>query len=219
MSWPELAHWWLSEIEADPAYESVVTPLVLDILAPRSGSQYADLGSGDGRVARSVRGSGARVVGVDMAEELAGRLEAPVVVADLFRIPARDRSLDGAYAVLVLEHLSDHRAFFKETSRIVKEGGSLAIVSNHPVWTAPGSTPIQDEDGEILWRPGEYFATGVTEVDVAGGSVVFHHRSMGELLRGASDGGWSLERMIERPHHSFEGQSSIPRLLAIRWRR
>ena len=40
---------------------------------------------------------------------------------------------------------------------------------------------------------------------------------MSVLLNGAADAGWSLEQMIERPHHEFYDQIGIPRLLACRW--
>ncbi len=91
-------------------------------------------------------------------------------------------------------------------------------MANHPVWTAPDSSPITDTDGEILWRPGEYFSNGTTEVTAGERIVTFYHRSISVLLNAAADAGWPLEQMIERPHHEFEDQVDIPRLLACRWR-
>jgi hypothetical protein len=49
-------------------------------------------------------------------------------------------------------------------------------------------------------------------------SVIFHHRSMSALLNAAADAGWSLQKMVEQPHHEYEEQAGIPRLLAVRWR-
>jgi hypothetical protein len=89
---------------------------------------------------------------------------------------------------------------------------------NHPVWTAPGSTPITDIDGETLWRPGAYFSPGKTTEPAGEHRVVFHHRTTAELVNSAADAGWSLERMLEAPHHDLTGQEGIPRLLACRWR-
>ena len=82
-------------------------------------------------------------------------------------------SVDGAYAVLVVEHLADHRGFFSETTRVVRPGGVLVVVTNHPVWTAPDSSPITDSDGEVLWRPGECFSSGTVDVAAGGGIVTF----------------------------------------------
>jgi len=43
-------------------------------------------------------------------------------------------------------------------------------------------------------------------------------RVTGAILDAAADAGWSLERLIEQPHHEYVAQAGIPRLLACRWR-
>jgi SAM-dependent methyltransferase len=218
MTWPDLSSWWLSELSADPAYEVVVTPLLMEVLAPVTDALYLDLGCGEGRVMRQVTASaGARVHGVDVSFELA--VSAGVVaVAELPGIPMRGDAYDGVYSVLTLEHLDDHKAFFAEAARVTVEGGILALVVNHPIWTAPESTPITDDDGEVLWRSGRYFDRGSSEVPAGNHAVVFHHRSMASLFNAAARAGWSLEHMIELPHHELDEQAGIPRLLACRWR-
>jgi hypothetical protein len=55
LSWTDLTSWWLDEIATDPAYEEVVTPLLLDVLEPQAGKLYLDLGCGEGRVMRRSR--------------------------------------------------------------------------------------------------------------------------------------------------------------------
>ncbi len=217
MSWSELSEWWLSEVADDPAYEEVVTPLLLDALQPGEGSRYLDVGCGEGRVMRAVEERGSTVVGLDLSARLIQEAGAGVV-ADLRRIPMRDDFFDGVYSVLTLEHVAEHQAFFAEAARVTRPGGVLAIVINHPSWTAPGSTPITDSDGEVLWRPGDYFSNGTSEVPAGEGKVVFHHRSMADLLNAAAHAGWRLEHTVEHPHHEFEDQAGIPRLLACRWR-
>lgn len=218
MPWRNLSDWWLSEVDSDDAYAIVVTPLLLDVLDPQPGLRYLDLGSGDGRVSATVEQTGSKVVGVDLNEDLVRRASQPSLVARLPALPAGSSTFDGAYAVLVLEHLEDIQPIFQETARVTKTGGVMAMVSNHPVWTAPNSTPFEDDDGEALWRPGAYFSDGTTDIAVEGGTVTFYHRSIGGLLNAAADAGWSLEKMIERPHHDLTTQVGIPRLLACRWR-
>lgn len=215
--WDDLSDWWRTELETDPAYEEVVTPLLLEVLQPQSGLTYIDLGCGEGRVMRTVEGVGADVFGVDVSESLLSDLKR-AVVARLPDVPFADSSVDGVYSVLTLEHVVDHVRFFEESARATRPGGVLALVVNHPVWTAPEATPISDQYGEVLWRPGEYFSEGETEMPAGETTVVFHHRSMAALLNAASDAGWSLEMMVEQPHHEFTDQSGIPRLLGCRWR-
>lgn len=217
MSWNDLTCWWLEELVDDKAYESIVTPLLLDALQPEPASTYLDLGSGEGRVLRALEEHGAGGYGVEINQRLAIRSGPRSMVAELPSIPIRDHSVDGVYAVLVLEHLAKHEAFFTEAARVTRPRGVFALVANHPIWTAPDSTPITDTDGEVLWRPGEYFSDGPSEVKAGERTVTFHHRTMGALLNAAASAGWSLEHMIEQPHHEFEDQAGIPRLLACRW--
>jgi len=221
VSWSDLSEWWLTEIVDDPAYEEVVTPMLLHALRPGPGRTYLDLGAGEGRVMKAVTRVGARVSGVDINRDLAHGATSfgPVVIGRLPDLAfIRERSCDGAFSVLVLEHIEDHERLFRETGRVVKPGGVFAVVMNHPTWTAPGSTPITDIDGETLWRPGGYFSRGTTEEPAGEARVVFHHRSMADLLNAAAASGWSLEEMTEAPHHDVSDQGGIPRLLACRWR-
>jgi SAM-dependent methyltransferase len=133
--------------------------------------------------------------------------------------------LDTAYSVYLLDLIKDHNGFFTESARVVKPGGSLVIVINHPVFTAPGSGPFADEDGEILWRWGTYFIDGSSTEPAGEGKVEFFHRPMAALLSCAAKWEWVLERIIERGLSaetvgripSYEGQEHIPRLLGVRW--
>jgi 2-polyprenyl-3-methyl-5-hydroxy-6-metoxy-1,4-benzoquinol methylase len=218
VNWTELTEWWLAEVSEDPAYAGVVTPLLLKILGPEHDLTYLDVGCGEGRVMRAVAESGATVHGLDINVALARRARL-AMVGHALEIPARDAGYDGVYSVLTLEHIPEHDRFFAEMARVTKPGGVLAVVINHPTWTAPGSTPISDSDGEILWRTGEYFSDGSSDIQAGEGTITFHHRSMSALLNAAANAGWNLEQMVEQPHHDFEDQAGIPRLLACRWRR
>lgn len=208
----------MREVESDSTYESVVTPLLLEVLRPQPDGTYLDLGCGEGRVLRSIEAQGCIAYGVELNYDLAAMSNERAVVAKLPMIPVRAGSFDGVYAVLVLEHVSDEEAFFRECARVTRPGGVMAIVCNHPVWTAPGSTPITDGEGEKLWRPGKYFSSGRSELSAGSALIEFHHRTMSSLLNAAAGSGWSLENMIEKPHHELEDQSEIPRLLACQWR-
>src|SRR5690606_8028911 len=135
-------------------------------------------------------------------------------------------SVDGVVLVLVLEHIRDEEHVLAEAARVTRPGGVLALVINHPIWTAPGSTPIQDTTGEILWRPGEYFSTGWSDEPAGEGTIRFHHRTISRLLNSAASAGWMLEEMVEEGvtdaqierTPGLRGQEHIPRLLGVRWR-
>lgn len=227
----DLAAWWLGEVAADPAYEEEVLPLALEMLDPRPGKRYLDLGCGDGRLLEAISRRGAVGVGVDASPRLletAARRGA--VVAG--RLPELgflgDASVDGVAVVLVLEHVAGEKTLFAEAARVTVPGGPLVLVVNHPVMTAPESAPVVDpQDGEVTWRWGDYLGEGHSE-EPAGDLVIrFHHRSMGRLLTMAAEAGWRLERLEERavgPARAgrdplLAAQAGIPRLLGARWTR
>lgn len=186
-----------------------------------------DIGCGEGWALTSF--PDATTVGVDgsfdllaMAEPGTRRVQAGL--PDLSWL--RDEVLHGAFAVLVLEHLADLETLFAELHRTVRPGGWLAVVLNHPAYTAPGAGPVVDPaDGEVLWRWGPYFQAALSDELVAGNLVTFHHRPTGELLESAAANGWTLELFEERPlsvetvsqNSTLHGQEGMPRLLGVRW--
>lgn len=165
---------------------------------------------------REVTGAGAVAHGIDVNFDLVSAL-ADVVVARLPMVPMKNAAYDGVFSVLSLEHIEDHATLFSESARVVRVGGVMGLVMNHPVWTAPDSTPITDSDGETLWRPGSYFEDGVTSIPAGSSTVTFYHRPMSSILNAASRSGWRLDMMVEQPHHEIEDQAGVPRLLGCRW--
>jgi SAM-dependent methyltransferase len=224
-----LAAWWLGEVASDPAYRDEVLPLALEMLNPEKYRLYLDLGCGDGRLLEAVAAAGARAVGVEGSETLAAtaRNAGPVAVG---RFPdlgfVGDSSVDGVAIVLVLEHLEEIGQVLAEVARVTQPGGVLAVVVNHPLLTAPGSGPFVDpDDGEVLWRWGDYLRPGTTDEPAGPGSVRFHHHPLGAVLTGAAAAGWSLEALVERavgPERAagdplLAVQAEVPRLLGARW--
>ncbi len=222
--WDALAGVWAIEIERDPVFMTDVLPLVANLVG--STGRWLDLGCGEGRVRRRLEVDS---IGCDISIELLerARRSGPVVRC---RLPSlgwlRADAVDGAYAVLVLEHLSDAGRFFAETARVVRPGGSLVVVANHPAFTAEGSGPIVDlSDGEVLWRWGPYFEAGEVTAPLGASEVTMHHRSLGVLLTTAAEAGWSLSIMREMPLSpaavcavpGYFGQESLPRLVGLRW--
>ena len=223
-SWDDIAGWWVQEVLNDPAYDDDVHPVLMDLLADTAG-RTIDLGCGEGQGIRLVQGA---IVGTDLSFGLLehARLNAPVVQARLPNLRwVRSNSFERAYSVYLLDLISDHHGFFTETARIVRAGGHLVVVINHPVYTAPGSAPLMDGEGETLWRWGAYFSQGSSCEPAGEGTVEFFHRPLAEIISTASRAGWSLERMVERGLSArtiarfpeYVGQENIPRLAGFRW--
>lgn len=226
--WTGLARWWIDEGARDPVYDEDVFPLLEDFLEEIHGP-ILDMGCGEGQIMRRL--APRFVVGCDMAPPLLVEAAAvgPVVRAKLPDLSwLRPRRFAGAVAVFVIDHIADLAGLFEQTATVIEEDGVLAVITNHPAYTAEGAGPVVDQsDGEVLWRWGRYFESH-TAYEPAGCSVVaFHHRSLGQILCAASDAGWSLDRFEERavgPQavtrcSAMTGQDHMPRLLGMRWRK
>lgn len=224
--WDDIAEWWIETTHDDPT-ESAETLALLDDLVDPDAHRTLDLGCGDGQALDRL---GAGAIGVDLSHHLLARarLLAPVVRCRLPDLAwVRPGSVDQAVAVGLLDLLPDHVAFFEQTATAVRPSGTLVVVLNHPVITAPDSEPVVDGTGEVSWRWGRYLQCGTVAEPADQRIVELHHRPLGVLLTAAADAGWHLERMIERgptphtittePHH--HGHEHLPSLLGVRWRR
>ena len=216
MTWSELSEWWLAEIEEDPAYATVVTPMLLDVVRPEPGRTYLDLGCGEGRVMRSVTGAAAH--GVDLTRPCSrAATSGPVVVG---RLPdlgfIRDDSYDGAF---VFWPSSTSRT--KDGSLRRPHGPYGPAESSHSINTLIGPLRSYSDHrcrrGDLvaagrLLLTGDHAGTGGREACAVPSS------NTAIILESAAAVGWSLERFVEAPHHELVDQMGIPRLLACRWR-
>jgi demethylmenaquinone methyltransferase/2-methoxy-6-polyprenyl-1,4-benzoquinol methylase len=97
-------------------------------LAP--GSVVLDLACGTGDFCRELERAGYRAVGVDFAHEMlrAASTRAPLVQADILRLPMRDASVDAITCGFALRNVSSIPALFAEAARVVRPGGRAVLL-------------------------------------------------------------------------------------------
>ncbi len=140
----------LEEPEADEALGDVAR---LDVL---------DVGTGTGRHAIRLAARGARVTAIDFSDGMLAKARAKAG-ADRVRfenhdvtrrLPYPDASFDRVLSALVLEHVADVAAFFRELGRVTRPDGRIVVTAMHPAMFLRGvSARFKDEGtGEFL-RP------------------------------------------------------------------
>jgi demethylmenaquinone methyltransferase / 2-methoxy-6-polyprenyl-1,4-benzoquinol methylase len=96
----------------------------------RPGSIVFDLACGTGDLCRELEDGGYRAVGFDFALEMlrAARTAAPLVQADVLRLPAADASADGVTCGFALRNVVSLTDLFAEVARVIRPGGAIALL-------------------------------------------------------------------------------------------
>lgn len=106
------------------------------------GSLVADLACGTGDFCRELRGKGYRAVGFDFSFGMlaSARTDAPLVQADILRLPMAGGAADGATCGFALRNVVDLGALFEECARVVRPEGRIALLEasepDHPLMRA-----------------------------------------------------------------------------------
>jgi len=97
-------------------------------LPPRA--RVYDLACGTGDFCRELSDAGHRPVGFDFAIEMlrAARTSAPLVQADVLRLPARDASANGVTCGFALRNVVDLPELFAECARVLVPAGRIALL-------------------------------------------------------------------------------------------
>lgn len=157
-------------------------PRVQSAVGEVGGRRVLDLGCGTGRHATWLAAAGATVTAVDFSEgmlraarEKPGAAKIELIQHDLHHpLPFLDGSFDVVVSGLVLEHLRDLFAFFREARRVTRIGGRAVISAMHPAMFLRGSQArfIDPASGEAV-QPGS-IAHQLGEITMAALTAGFH---------------------------------------------
>jgi SAM-dependent methyltransferase len=153
-AWEEHADGWIRWARTpglDDYFEVYNWPAFRELL-PAPGRRTVDLGCGEGRVARALRGLGHTVVAVEPSRTLgrAARDEEPSIPLVRARgdaVPLADGCADLVVCFMVLQDVDDVAAVSHEIARLLEPGAVACTAIVHPV----ASSGFPDPDGEFQY--------------------------------------------------------------------
>lgn len=173
-------------------------PAVVDLLGDVAGRRVLDAGCGSGPLIADLAERGASAAGFDaspamirLARERLGH-DADLKVADLtLPLPYDDESFDDAVAMLVLHYLEDWSRPLAELRRVLKPGGRLVVVVNHPVIPP------------VMYPEVDYFATVPNEeeydFDGVTATLTIWYRSLSAMSESFTAAGFRISAISEPP--------------------
>lgn len=198
---------WLGNVSNEASGDPYFSPL-LDLVGGVSGQKVLDLACGQGRVARTLAGLGANVVGVDVSVELL-TIAARYQKSDQIEYrhdnahtlgSCHDAEFDGVVCNMSLMDIPDLTATFTSAFRVLRPGGWFAFSTFHPCFNSPLSDEFVDDDGRYHRTVTGYFTEGYWKSDKRPGppgKIGAYHRTLTTLLNTVIDTGFTLRRVRE----------------------
>lgn len=244
-SWEKSADWYDKIIgdRGSELYREVVIPRALDLLNPKRGERVLDLGCGQGVFSRAISESGALVTGIDAASSLiqkARTYQGRTPIRYFDRDAAELGGLgdfDAASAILCLQNLEHLDKVCLAAASVLKPGGRMLWVLNHPAFRIPRQTSwgFEDERKIQYRRVDAYSSTLSIPIVMHPGkadseSTVSIHRSFQDLMAPAFAAGLTLAGLQEWHSHKESqpgararaenrARKEFPLFLALLWRK
>ena len=122
----------LDKIHREPFY-ATYKRRVVELLEPRAGERFLDVGAGTGDDARAIATDhGSRAVALDssftMARECRARGTVASIVGDASELPFRDNFFDGCRADRTFQHLLTPRRALREMVRVTRPAGRVVVI-------------------------------------------------------------------------------------------
>ncbi len=223
-SWGKVADWYDDLLKEDDTYQAkVILPNLLRLVAPSKDETILDLACGQGFFSRALAVSGARVIGVDISEELIEKAKAPFdrsgdllihyAVAPSHQLPMiPSGTVDKVVIVLALQNIEKMKETMEECARMLSPGGKLYIVLNHPAFRIPKRSSWGfDEAANIQYRRIDgYLSEGKFEIEMKPGAAasgkkgeatVSFHRPLQVYFKHLAKAGFAVTRFEEWDSH------------------
>jgi ubiquinone/menaquinone biosynthesis C-methylase UbiE len=215
-SWGGVAEWYDKVVYDEDSYQSrVILPNMLRIMHPEKGMHILDLGCGQGFFSHAFAAQGARVTGADISPELIGiakvraghNEEFYVTPSDILKT-WKDGSFDAVSIILALQNIERMAQTLRESARVMKKGGKLVVVLNHPAYRIPGESSwgYDEKIGRQYRRIDSYLSDSKREIDMNPGSsgrqkTISFHRPLQGYSKSLANAGFAILRIEEWISH------------------
>ena len=167
-SWGNEAIWYsnLLENDKDSYQKNVILPNLLRIADFNNNDSVLEIACGSGYFTNEFSKKVKSVTGIDISPELidlakSKNTKVKYLVSDAQDIKVlSNNSFDKIFIILAIQNISNLLGVCKEASRLMKDGGQLFIVLNHPSFRIPKySSWGYDEKGDWQYRRVDQYMT------------------------------------------------------------
>ena len=212
-SWNKVAGWYDDMLEgSEGTYQGdLILPNVLRLLAIKKGETLLDLGCGQGFFSREFFKAGAVVSGIDLSPKLIALAKEKSPKEIKFGVSSADSlgflpdtSFDITVCILAIQNMKHVASVLEESFRLLKKGGRMLIVMNHPTFRIPKSTSWGfDEVRKIQYRRVDsYISEAETGIamhpgDLPEASTISFHHPLQFYFKALRKAGFFVSRLEE----------------------
>ncbi|MEK7534332.1 MAG: class I SAM-dependent methyltransferase [Patescibacteria group bacterium] len=147
-SWGDFAGWYndLIEKEKNTYQKELILPNLLRLLAIKKNDVILDIACGQGFFPREFAKLGAKIIGVDISQELidiAKKKSSSITyyVSLAENMPfLTGSSIDKITIILSIQNIENANDVFKECNRVLNSQGQMYLILNHPAFRIPKET-------------------------------------------------------------------------------
>ncbi len=219
-SWGRAAKWYEKLLGEEGTYQrDVILPNLIRVLDIKKGEKILDLGCGPGFFSSTFEKLGANVIGVDVSKAMIDVAREHSQKEILYYIAPSDKLdfigngvVDKITIILALQNIERLNETLIECGRVLKSGGHLYIVLNHPAFRVPKASGWGwDAENKMQYRRiDSYMSEAKVKIQMHPGDrsdefTISFHRSLQIYFKGLRNAGFAVESLEEWISHKKSG--------------